>query len=136
MECIENKPAWELDDEGLLRVNCNEGCTALEGHAPWYSKRAGIKKLVVSDAVTKIGRYAFYNCSALEEVQLSDSVVEIGDGAFARCAALRHISLPGNLTEIPVGCFTRCTGLKSVDIPAYRTLWVRCLVETEQITAL
>ena len=36
-----------------------------------------------------IGSYAFYNCTAIEEITIPDSVIQIGKGVFEKCSLKR-----------------------------------------------
>ena len=52
---------------------------------PWCSKKSGIKKVVIEDGVTNIGRYAFDGFNTLTSVTIPNSVTSIGYGAFYEC---------------------------------------------------
>ena len=52
-----------------------------------------ITSVVVPDGVITIAKYAFYNCSKLEEVILPDTCEVIGNYAFAKCTLLENINL-------------------------------------------
>ena len=45
-------------------------------------------------AVTKISRYAFYNCKSLKSVVIPNSVISIEKDAFSGCSSLVSITLP------------------------------------------
>lgn len=66
-----------------------------------YSKNEAIsthiKSVNISDYVTKIPDYAFYNCSKLASVIIPPSVTSIGDKAFSRCFSLKKSDYPDNL---------------------------------------
>ena len=47
--------------------------------------------------VTRIGNYAFRNCSGLTSIVLPDSLKTIGDYAFCNCSGLSGIDLPDSL---------------------------------------
>ena len=69
----------------------------------------------IPDSVTSIGSYAFYKCSALEDVHLGDSLKKIGSRAFAY-TAIDGIYIPSKVTSIGSYAFYGCSGLASVDI--------------------
>ena len=53
--------------------------------APWYDNREEIKKVVITDGVTNIGRSAFDMCNNLTSVTIPNSVTSIGGYAFDAC---------------------------------------------------
>lgn len=78
---------WELSDNGTLTIS---GTGEMENYtssfyAPWKDNGTSIKKVVISNGVTIIGNYAFYECSSVTEITISDSVTTIGDYAFYDC---------------------------------------------------
>lgn len=88
------------------------------GNAPWFGFAPLIKKIVISNGVTRIGMIAFPGCTDLTEVQMADSVTSIGCYAFSGCTALSSITLSANLTEIESFAFSGCTALASAALPA------------------
>ena len=87
---------------------------------PWGEKYIGykIKHLIISDGITSIGGYAFYNCEGLEDVSFSSSLKSIGDYAFWSCAKLNEVTLPSGLEWIGNAAFGNCSGLQSIILPA------------------
>ena len=65
--------------------------------------------------VTKIGNYAFMDCSGLTSVVIGDSVTSIGDLAFSGCTSLTSVVIPNSVTEIGSSAFRYCWGLKEVN---------------------
>ncbi len=53
---------------------------------------AGCKSTKVPNGVTKIGRFAFYNCSGLTDITLPESVKSIQHQAFQDCKNLKNIT--------------------------------------------
>lgn len=47
----------------------------------------------VPDGVTKIGVWAFCNCTSLQSISIPDSVTEIGFSAFKGCTSLQSIDI-------------------------------------------
>ena len=71
----------------------------------------------VTYSVTRIGEYAFYNCSGLTSVTIGNSVTWLGSNAFQNCINLTSIIIPENVTGIGAYVFKDCSGLTSVTIP-------------------
>lgn len=85
--------------------------------APW-SKKQGIKKVVIENGIRRIGSCAFANCKDLQEVIFKGfDLQEIGWGAFLNCSRLHNITLPARIRSIEKIAFANCTALASVIIP-------------------
>ena len=82
---------------------------------PFYDQTS-IKTLVINDGVTRIGNYAFLNCSSLTSVEIPNSVTSIGNYAFSGCTILTSIEIPNSVTSIGDSVFSHCSGLTSVEI--------------------
>ncbi|MBQ2704853.1 MAG: leucine-rich repeat protein [Clostridia bacterium] len=87
-------------------------------HTPWDSIKEDIKKIIIADGITYIGKYNFANCTALTSVEMADSVASIGQCAFYECAALKDVTLSDNLSEISQSTFYKCTSLEYIKIPS------------------
>ena len=75
--------AWVLDDSGTLTITGTGPMPSWSYEdAPWYTSRDKIKKLVISEGVTSIGSYAFYECNRLSGVSIPNSVTSISSTAF------------------------------------------------------
>lgn len=122
---------WELDEEGTLTIS-GEGKMANYYHsgysAKWASKskKDTIKKVIIEDGVTTIGKEAFYECSNITEIDIPDSVTEIGMYAFYGCSSLQEVNIPDNVTKIETYTFSHCSGLEKVVIPDGVTEIERC----------
>ena len=73
---------------------------------------------IVSNKVTTIESYAFYNCTGLITITISDSVKSIGDYAFYNCTGLTRITIPttSQFTNIGSYAFAGCSSLTPFDI--------------------
>lgn len=94
-----------------------------------------ITRVVIPGSVQSIWRYAFKDCTSLEEVVIekpeadmpSDGLKHIyKDAAFAGCTSLRSINLPSTLTNLGYdergvdygSVFEGCSSLTSITIPS------------------
>ena len=87
------------------------------GSEPWNEYRDSIKKVVVSNGVTKIGNFAFYCCKNLVTATLPNSIIIIGDCAFSGCVSLSSFTIPNGVKYIGVRAFANCDSLTSIVIP-------------------
>nr|MCR5123483.1 leucine-rich repeat domain-containing protein [Ruminococcus sp.] len=98
--CGENL-TWELDGEGTLTISGTGNMSDFSfNNVPWYADRDNIKKVVIADGVTSIGKGAFQYLLKLESVSIPNSVVSIGREAFFVCEALADIAIPKSVTSI------------------------------------
>ncbi len=79
--------------------------------------RSFLKKIVIPEGVTRIGKNAFEGCAELHDVVLPESLKSIGDFAFSGCVSLKKILLPQQLEEILPFAFSGCINLNSITIP-------------------
>ena len=62
----------------------------------WHDEsQPKLKKLVIGDGVTTIGKKAFANCAKLTEVVFGKSIADIGEEAFRGCKSIKTIDLSG-----------------------------------------
>lgn len=64
--------------------------------------------VVIPKGVTRIGAYAFENCSALSQITLPEELTSIGACAFLGCSNLRSITIPEGVTTIEGNAFYSC----------------------------
>lgn len=93
------------------------GVARIEEYA--YSGRNDIKKVVflLPTSVKEIGRNAFRECQALEEVVIPEGVVKIGMNAFAYCDRLSRVGIPPTVKNIESNAFSFCSSLKDIELP-------------------
>ena len=123
---------WELDAEGTLTIRgtglMEKYDVALSDHtfehAPWRPYSSEIRKIVVSEGVTSIGRAAFRQCVNLTEVMLPESLILIEKSAFYECSSMPAIEIPGSVEELGVDAFWGCSALNDVYISDWDS-WCR-----------
>ncbi|MBQ8783310.1 MAG: leucine-rich repeat domain-containing protein [Clostridia bacterium] len=110
----------------------------------WSTYQSYIKSVTVSDGVTSVGAYSFYNITGykyqkMTDVSLSSSVELIGDYAFRGCKSLTAVIGTGveqigeyafrsceslsalnliSVVSVGNGAFSYCTGITALPIPA------------------
>ncbi len=72
-------------------------------HLSYNGSSWPIKKAIIEEGVTRIGRLAFYDSYCLNTVSISKSVTSIGENAFSGCTGLASIivesEIPASLTN-------------------------------------
>ena len=109
---------WHLTDYGVLTISGKGKMYDYSydnNRAPWYGNY--IKRIIIGDGITTIGRLAFQYCRALTSVTIPNSVTEIGGRAFYGCSALTSVTIPNSVTTIGWYAFEDCSTLTSVTIP-------------------
>lgn len=113
-----NGVTWSFDaDSGELVISGSGAMNDYLGNAPWRSMRDGIKTVVLTEGVTRIGDHAFADSDALTAVTIPESVTSIGDHAFFGCGALTSVVLPEGVERIGSFAFSECFALTSVALP-------------------
>ena len=115
---------WKLSDDGTLTISGTDmpdyrifyDTDTGQTTAPWYSEREKIKKIVIEDGVTSIGRCAFHNCECLTSVTIPNSVTYINLFAFKECDSLTSITIPNSVKLIEEEAFSGCSRLTSVTL--------------------
>lgn len=115
---------WSLEN-GVLHIRPKNGTAgSMEDYAsgkrsgnisPWLDERESITAVIVEDGVSRIGNYAFANCTKLQTVELPASLREIGSSAFAN-SGLRAVTLPEGLEMICEDAFA-ATQLSMITLP-------------------
>ena len=83
---------------------------------PWHEFREQIDTVILKEGVTRIGDYAFYDCTALTSVEIPEGVTHIGESAFACCQSLESVTIPGSVTEIGEGAFESCDSMMVLEL--------------------
>ena len=123
---------WGKDDTGYY-ISAYTGTDTvitipneIEGHTITSIKRLykdtneqakQLTKIYVSEVITTIGKMAFRDYTALEEIILPNSVTTIGNDAFYNCQNLRKITIPNGLKSIGSNAFYNCQSLNKITLP-------------------
>lgn len=93
---------------------------------PWYDVLPHSTKIIVSDGITTIGKYAFYNATNVTHISLPNSLAEIEQRAFEYCISVEELVVPDTVQKIGYGTFANMTNLKKVTVPASTTYRSYC----------
>ena len=92
-----------------------------------FTRRAKLKKVQLPDGVERIGRDAFSDCDALEEVVIPASVKTIAPYAFGGSESLKKVTFLGEVQTLSRTAFSDCFNLYTILVPqgkekAYRKI--------------
>ncbi len=113
--CGENVTYSFVESTGTLTIS-GTGDMNFFDDSPWNAYSSSIKKVVINNGVTSIGREAFSGCTGLTSVTIGNDVTSIGYQAFSGCTGLTSVTIPNSVTSIGYSAFFDCTGLTSVTI--------------------
>ena len=65
---------------------------------PWYRYIDDIKKVVIEEGVTTIGKYSFYK-HIMESVEIPSTIIKISESAFSSCSELDTLWVGFNLSS-------------------------------------
>ena len=82
-----------------------------------FNRRSKLKKVQLPDGLDRIGRDAFSDCDALEELIIPASVKTIDPYAFASCDALKKVTFLGTPEHVARTTFSDCDNLMSIVVP-------------------
>ena len=111
--------SWTFTSAGMLTL---EGTGAMDNFepdaAPWSEQKQYVRYIYISDGITSVGDYAFYNLSNVRSVYLPDGLETIGVSAFEKCSEIKEFELPEGLLSIGDSAFRDCLKVKEFNIPA------------------
>ncbi len=74
-----------------------------------------IKKIIIPEGVTRIGKCALSHCMGVEEIVFPKSLKQIDEKALMYCEKLNEAILPDDVEEISAFAFSHCFELKKVE---------------------
>lgn len=102
----------------------NLGITSIADHC---FTEVGIETVTVPEGVTRIGQYAFYNCTKLVRLELPNTLTQLESFAIYGCA-FTELRLPQNLQSIGTFALVDNFKLLEISIPAsVRSIGYRAL---------
>ena len=113
-KCGENL-TWTLDSDGTFTIEGSGEMKDTVSLPEWFDFREKIKKVVLPDGLTHIGKMAFIACANLTSVTIPSTVKSIGNGAFQSCG-LQYVTIPNGVTSIGESAFAFCTDLSTVSV--------------------
>lgn len=113
-KCGDNMSWRIIDDYTLFIDGTGDMNSFAKESAPWYPYAENLTDVFVSDGITSIGNYAFYNCKNIRSVELSSVLLKIGAYAFYGCGSLTQAYIPEAVYTIDEKAFYGCTGLRSI----------------------
>ena len=97
------------------RIPTDGSVTKIGSYA--FSECTRMESITIPDGVTTIGTYAFYNCQSLTGITIPTSVTSIGGWAFYSCRGLNTVTIPQGVTSIGYCAFYECRNLTRAVIP-------------------
>ncbi len=87
--------------------------------ASFFYQCPRLARVVLPSTLEKIESYAFWGCTALQEINLEECrrLQQIGDSAFEGCSALNEVMLPLSIQKIGSAAFMGCSSLQRFGIP-------------------
>ena len=76
-----------------------------------------LKNLTISDNVTSLGSYAFYNCNSLETVTIPNSITSIDRYVFNSCDNLKSVTMGAGVLSIGESAFDYTDLIKTIWLP-------------------
>lgn len=89
--------------------------------------------ITFNDAITTIGKGAFYECDKLTGIIIPQSVVSISEYAFYCCDNLQRIAFGESVRYVGKDAFYNCSKINRVDIVSLSS-WCKIEFETEEST--
>ncbi len=103
------------ETEGYYTYTVSNGEATITDVDTAISGAVSIPSTLGGYPVTKIGGFAFWDCSSLTSVTIPSSVTSIGYDAFAWCDSLTSVTIPSSVTSIGDDAFV-CGNLRRITV--------------------
>lgn len=77
----------------------------------FIERTSAVTSFELPNGISRIGDYAFANCTFLTDISIPATVTYIGNRAFLNCSALQMSSFPSNITNLSDYAFSGCSAL-------------------------
>ena len=95
---------WTIDTvSGVLSIYGTGGMSDFN-RAPWYESRSYIRKVSISEGVTRVGSYAFRDCENLSSIIIPETVTSIETTAFSGSSPSVVVNLSDCNVEVSPTC--------------------------------
>ena len=125
-ECGEQCTATLDTKSGIMRVEGNgemRDYNEIERfHLPWTNDKGYIKKVVIDDGITNIGRYAFFNCNTIKTIELSKSVQYVDSCAFDEIYGIQSVTMHDTTIWLDQDNFNDSSNSPNIKINCYGDL--------------
>lgn len=87
-----------------------------------FAYNTNLTSIIISNAVTKIGKFAFNLCVNIKTLEIGENVKEIGWGAFSNCRSIESmLVIPEGITIIDQYAFSNLQLVTTVYLPSTLT---------------
>ena len=87
---------------GKWIIGSDNETTKKNGLTDWNTLGSilNIPSVINGHKIDELGRYAFYNCQKIEEINIGDGIKQIGERCFSHCPNVRSIIIPPSVKFI------------------------------------
>ncbi|MBQ7321724.1 MAG: leucine-rich repeat protein [Clostridia bacterium] len=110
---------WAIDAEGLLTFRFDANVTSFAIPAETFRGNGNVRAVAFPRRVelTDLGRYAFADCTALQEISVPGEANVIRSSVFEGCTSLTHVTLGSGISVLNEDAFRGCGALTTVTFP-------------------
>lgn len=102
--------------DGETKTYCTISNIGTEIPSKHFQNNISITSVILSDNISKIGRWAFDGCKNLEYIYIPDSIISIDTQCFRNCESLMGIHMPygtsSTKASFGIKIFEGCSGLQ------------------------
>ena len=129
-------PPWSDSRKQINYLELSDDITHIGSYA-FYEFIKISKPSLLQPKLESIGRYAFRECTNLYQIKFADNLTEIGNGAFYKCSKLAKITMSKSLTTLGNLAFNECTALENITLhPGLKTIGQRAFEGCTKLLAI